>query len=55
MPWSPADLKAYYAKKLKEGKCKFLVQNNVKNKLVQRIFAVVKRGTPYVELGRHKA
>jgi transposase len=49
------DLKAYYAKKLKEGKSPFLVQNNVKNKLVQRIFAVVKRGTPYAELGRHRA
>lgn len=50
-----ADLRAYYARKLKEGKSPFLVQNNVKNKLVQRIFAVVKRGTPYVELGRHRA
>jgi len=50
-----ADLKAYYARKVKEGKNRFLVQNNVKNKLVQRIFAVVKRGTPYVELGRHRA
>ena len=50
-----ADLKAYYAKKVKEGKSPFLVQNNVKDKLVQRIFAVVKRGTPYVELGKHRA
>ena len=24
--------------------------NNVRNKLLSRVFAVVKRGTPYVEL-----
>ena len=46
-------LKAYYNRKLKEGKNLYLVQNNVKNKLVQRIFAVVKRGTDYVKLGNH--
>ena len=43
-------IKAYYNRKIKEGKEKGCVQNNVKNKLISRIFAVVKRGTPFVEL-----
>ena len=45
-------IKAYYQRKIGEKKNKFLVQNNVKNKLIQRVFAVVKRGTPYVELNQ---
>lgn len=43
-------MKAYYHRRIEEGKNPFLVQNNVKNKLIQRVFAVVKRRTPYVEL-----
>jgi len=43
-------LKAYYQRKIKDNKNPFLVQNNVKNKLIHRVFAVVKRGSPYVEL-----
>jgi len=49
------EIKAYYLRKIAEGKNSFLVQNNIKNKLVQRIFAVVKRGTPYVELSKFRA
>ena len=48
------EIKAYFLRKVEEGKNKFLVKNNVKNKIVQRIFAVVKRGTPYVELCQHQ-
>lgn len=48
-------IREYFLRKVKEGKNEFLVRNNVKNKLVHRIFAVVKRGTPYVELHQHKA
>lgn len=48
-------IKAYYNRRIEEGKNPFLVQNNVKNKLVQRIFAVIKRGTPYVELNQFNA
>ncbi len=44
------ELKAYYNRKLEEGKHKRLVVNAVINKLLGRIFATVKRGTPYVEL-----
>lgn len=44
------ELKAYYERKINEGKNKFSVLNAVKNKLLGRIWAVVQRGTPYVEL-----
>jgi transposase len=42
------ELKLYYKRKTEEGKSKMKVNNAVRNKLVHRIFAVVKRGTPYV-------
>jgi transposase len=42
------DLKSYFIRKVKEGKCKMLVLNNIRNKLIKRMFAVVKRETPYV-------
>lgn len=43
-------LKAYYERKIEQGKNKYSVQNAVKNKIIHRVFAVVKRGTPYVDL-----
>lgn len=43
-------LKAYFERKLKEGKDEGCIYNAIKNKLIARIFAVVKRGTPFVEL-----
>jgi transposase len=43
------DIKAYYERKVEEGKHKMCVINAIRNKLIQRILAVVKRGTPYVE------
>jgi len=42
------ELKAYYERKIKEGKNKMLVINNVRCKLLSRIFAVVNRKTPFV-------
>lgn len=42
------EIKAYYERKLLEGKNKMLILNNVRNKLIARVFAVIKRGTPYV-------
>jgi transposase len=42
------ELKAYYERKVKEGKPKILVINNVKCKILARIFSVVKRKTPFV-------
>jgi len=49
------ELKHYYAKRIEEGKNKMLVLNIIRNKLVARIFATVKRGTPFVEMSRFVA
>lgn len=40
-------LKEYYLRKLSEGKTASLVLNNVRNKLIHRIFAVVRSGQEY--------
>lgn len=40
-------LNRYYHRKIDEGKDERLVINNVRNKLVHRVFAVVKNKTPY--------
>lgn len=47
------ELAGYSKRKLAEGKHKMVVLNAVKNKMISRVFAVVKRGTPYVALFRH--
>ena len=41
-------LKEYYIKKKEEGKNSMLVLNNIRCKLISRVFAVVNRETPYV-------
>jgi transposase len=41
------ELKEYYQRKRSEGKNNWLVLNNVKNKLIHRIFAVVRDGQMY--------
>jgi transposase len=43
-------LRAYYHRKIAEGKHKFSVRNAVANKVVLRIFAVAKRNKPFVKL-----
>jgi transposase len=43
------DLKQYYQKRVAEGKNKMSVLNIIGAKLISRMFAVVKRQTPYVE------
>jgi transposase len=51
------ELKTYWLRKIEEGKHKMVVLNAIRNKLIQRVFAVVKRGTkfekimPYALLG----
>lgn len=50
-----AEMRLYYHRKVEEGKNKMLVLNAVRNKLLQRVFAVVKRDTPYVKLALHIA
>jgi transposase len=41
------DLREYYLRKLTEGKNKMSALNAVRNKIVHRIFAVIKNQTPY--------
>lgn len=43
------DIKQYYERKVAEGKHKMCVINAIRNKLIKRVMAVVKRGTPYSE------
>lgn len=47
--WDPS-IKTYYNRLLEAGKPKLLAINNVKNKLLARMFAVIRRQTPYVVL-----
>lgn len=49
------EIKEYYERKTKEGKAFGVVLNAVKFKLVCRMFAVVKRGTPFVDLEKYKS
>lgn len=41
------DLKEYYERKIKEGKNKMAILNAVRNKIIHRIFALVKNGKSY--------
>ena len=41
------DLQEYYHRKVKEGKNKMSVLNAVRNKIIHRVFAVIKNQTPY--------
>lgn len=41
-------LKAYYERKVEQGKAKMSVLNAVRNKIIHRMFAVIKRQSPYV-------
>lgn len=47
------ELKSYYQDRLSRGKDKMSTQNIIRNKIVARVFAVVNRQTPYVELAQH--
>ena len=42
------ELKAKYEQKVKEGKSKMCALNIIRAKLIERIFAVIKRQSPYV-------
>jgi transposase len=44
------EMRLYYEKRVKEGKNKMLVQNIIRNKLLSRVFAVVRRSKPYVDV-----
>jgi transposase len=49
------EMKAYYKKRVEEGKNKRSTINIIRNKLLSRMFAVVERKTPYVELMKYAA
>jgi len=49
------ELRLYYQRRVEAGKSKMSTLNIVRNKIVHRVFAVVKRGTPYVPLHLHAA
>ena len=46
---SDKEIKAYYERKVGEGKNKMSVINAIRNKLLLRIFAVLRDQRPYVE------
>ncbi len=41
------ELKKYYQRKVAEGKNKMLVINAVRNKILHRLCAAIKQGTPF--------
>ncbi len=52
--YSP-EMRIYYQQRVEEGKNKMCVINIIRNKLLHRIFAVINRGTPYLELNKYAA
>lgn len=50
---SNKELKAYYHNRLEKGKSKMSSLNIIRNKILHRVFAVINRGTPYVEIYQH--
>lgn len=50
--WDP-QIRAYYSRKAKEGKDHKLIINAISCKLVNRVFAVIRRQTPYVKVYEH--
>src|SRR5690606_36505633 len=47
-----SELKDYYERKIAAGKNKMSVLNAIRNKIIQRIFAVVQRGAPYQKFNK---
>lgn len=47
------EIKAYYERRLAKGKHKMSTLNIIRNKLLSRAFAVVGRGTPYVDVMKY--
>ena len=44
-----AELKEYYQRRIEMGKSKRSTINIIRNKIIHRMFAVIKRQTPFVE------
>jgi transposase len=45
----PGELRAFYDRKLAEGKAAMTVLNAIRNKIIHRVYAVLERGTPYMK------
>lgn len=50
-----SELRKYYERKIAEGKHKMLVLNNIRNKLLLRAAAVIRRGEPYTNDFKRKS
>ena len=48
------EMKAYFEKKVSEGKNKMLVLNSIRCKIISRAFAVIQRNTPFVNVNKFK-
>ncbi len=48
-------MKGYYERKVAEGKNKMLVLNNLRNKLLSRVFAVINRQQPFINTHKFAA
>jgi transposase len=46
---SPGELRDYYERKVAEGKNKMVVLNNIRNKIIHRVYACVRDGRKYEE------
>ncbi len=49
------EMKIYFNKRIEQGKNKMSTVNIIRNKLLSRVFAVITRKTPYVELVKYAA
>ncbi len=49
------EMKLYYEKRTKEGKNNMSTLNIIRNKLLSRIFAVIERDSPYVDMHKYAA
>jgi len=49
------EMKMYFQKRVKNGANKMATLNIIRNKLISRIFAVIERGTPYVDTLKYAA
>lgn len=52
---SNPEMKCYYQKRIEQGKNKMSTINIIRNKIVSRVFAIVKRQTPYVDTMKYAA
>jgi transposase len=49
------EMKRYYKRRVSEGKNKISTLNVIRNKIISRMFAVVNRGSGYVDLMKYAA